>query len=76
MVIKFDPGSEYGWSGDFGNPYPLGMSSHAAPDWDYAFRPIVNKPIPKTFNTPLLNFLENHPNLFPLLQLLLQRLGL
>ena len=30
--------------------------------------------IPK--NTPLLNFLENHPNLFPMLRLLLQLLGL
>ena len=26
-------------------------------------------------NTPFLNFLQNHPNLFPILQLLLQRLG-
>jgi len=76
MVITFDPGSEYGWSGDYGNPYPLGASSHTAPDWDYAFKTIVNKPIPKTYNSPLLNFLEKHPNLFPLLQLLLQRLGL
>ena len=30
----------------------------------------------KEFNTPILNFLQNHPNMFPLLQLLLQRLGL
>ncbi len=27
-------------------------------------------------STPFLNFLENHPNLFPILRLLLQRLGL
>jgi len=76
LVIKFDPGSEYGWSGDVGNPYPLGTSSNTNPDWDYAFRTIVNKPIPKAINSPLLKFLENHPNLFPILQLLLQRLGL
>jgi hypothetical protein len=30
----------------------------------------------KEFNSPILNFLESHPNIFPLLQLLLQRLGL
>jgi len=76
MVIRFDPGSEYGWSGDNGNPYPLGISSRTAPDWDYAFRTIVNKPLPKSVNTPFLNFLESHPNLFPLLQRLFQRLGL
>ena len=28
----------------------------------------------KVFNSPILNFLQNHPNMFPLLQLLLQRL--
>lgn len=30
----------------------------------------------REFNSPILNFLENHPNMFPLLQLVLQRLGL
>lgn len=30
----------------------------------------------KAINTPFLQFLENHPNLFPILQLLLQKLGL
>jgi hypothetical protein len=30
----------------------------------------------KTFVNPILNFLQNHPNMFPLLQILLQKLGL
>ena len=30
----------------------------------------------KTINNPFLNFLQSHPNMFPLLQRLLQRLGL
>ena len=36
----------------------------------------VTMPRDKIVNRPLLNFLENHPNLFPILRLLLQRLGL
>ena len=36
----------------------------------------VTMPRSRAMNRPLLNFLENHPNLFPVLQLLLQRLGL
>jgi hypothetical protein len=30
----------------------------------------------KAFNTPILDFLQSHPNMFPMLQLLLQQLGL
>jgi hypothetical protein len=30
----------------------------------------------REFNTPILNFLQSHPNMFPLLQIVLQRLGL
>jgi len=30
----------------------------------------------KEFNTPILNWLQSHPNMFPLLQVVLQRLGL
>jgi hypothetical protein len=36
----------------------------------------VTMPRDKAINTPFLNFLQNHPNLFLLLQRLLQRLGL
>ena len=36
----------------------------------------LTTPRNRAINTPFLNFLQNHPNLFPILQLLLQRLGL
>ena len=36
----------------------------------------VTMPRNKVINTPFLNFLSSHPNLFPILTLLLQRLGL
>ncbi len=36
----------------------------------------VTMPRGKTVNTPFLKVLQNHPNLFPILRLLLQRLGL
>ena len=36
----------------------------------------VTMPRNKAINTPFLNFLQQHPNLFPILQKLLQRLGL
>jgi hypothetical protein len=37
---------------------------------------VVNYKKAREFNSPLLNFLQSHPNLFPLLQKLLQNLGL
>ena len=36
----------------------------------------VTMPRNRAINRPFLNFLESHPNLFPILRLLLQRLGL
>lgn len=36
----------------------------------------VNMPRARTINSPFLQFLQNHPNMFPILQLLLQRIGL
>jgi hypothetical protein len=36
----------------------------------------MNVPRNKAINTPFLNFLQNHPNMFPMMQMLLQRLGL
>lgn len=36
----------------------------------------VTMPRNRVINTPLLNFLQNHLNLFPILQMLLQRLRL
>ena len=43
IVLRFGIGSEYAWSGDNGDPYPAGGSSHPDVDWDYAFRTIVDK---------------------------------
>jgi len=37
---------------------------------------IVTMPRYKAINNPFLSFLQNHPNMFPLLQMLFQRLGL
>lgn len=36
----------------------------------------VNMPRSRSINRPFLQFLENHPNMFPLLQRIIQRLGL
>ena len=36
----------------------------------------VNMPRNKAINTPLLNWLQSHPNIFPIIQRLLHRLGL
>jgi len=36
----------------------------------------VIMPRNRAINTPFLHFLQNHPNMFPILRLLLQRLGL
>jgi rhodanese-related sulfurtransferase len=37
---------------------------------------VVNMPRNKGLNKPFLNWLHSHPNMFPLIQLLIQRLGL
>ncbi|MCK4365895.1 MAG: Zn-dependent exopeptidase M28, partial [Thermoplasmatales archaeon] len=36
----------------------------------------VTMPRNRAITSPFLNFLQNHPNLFPILRLLMQRLGL
>jgi hypothetical protein len=71
ICLRFDIGSEYGWSGSHNNPYPEGTSSHPDADWDFAFRTIVDKSKSRELYTPFLYFLENHPHLFPLLRHLL-----
>jgi hypothetical protein len=68
IVLRFGVGSEYAWSGDNGDPYPAGDSSHPDIDWDYAFRTIVDKSKPININTFFLRFLENHPRMFPILR--------
>ncbi|MCK4365766.1 MAG: PKD domain-containing protein [Thermoplasmatales archaeon] len=47
--------------------------NNAKSDWSEL---TVTMPRTRAINTPFLNFLQNHPNLFPILQRLLQRLGL
>ena len=70
IVIRFGPSSEYAWSGDVGDPYPQGGSSHTDPSWDYAFRTIVNnKSKPKLEIFDLLIELMNR---FPILNKLIK----
>ena len=75
IVIQSDVGSEYAWSGAHGDPYPAGASSHPDLDWDYAFRTIVDKSRPRAINKPFLNILQSFSDLFPILKILLHRLG-
>ena len=63
-------GSEYEWSGAHGDPYPSGASSHPDPDWDYAFRTIVDKSRPKLKND------YEIPAIFRLMQKLFDRFPL
>lgn len=71
IIVKFDIGSEYCWSGSHNNTYVNGGSSHPDSDWDFAFRTIVDKSTTGGFYTPFQYFLENHPHLFPILRYLL-----
>jgi hypothetical protein len=61
---------------DYNYAYVLGTteSGEEVEDEDYAYVHAYEKA--KEFNRPLLNWLQIHPNLFPLLQLFLQKLGL
>jgi hypothetical protein len=68
LVLDAPPGSEYAWSFGTGDPYPNGISSIGINE-DFCFRTFVEKT--KTIKTPLIRFLENHPQMFPFLQLLL-----
>lgn len=66
IIIEVEPGSEYGWSGAHGDPYPDGESNHPDADWDYAFRTIVDKIRPRS-----INLIENFPTLYQLIQKLI-----
>lgn len=70
IVLRFGPESEYGWSGVSGNPYPLGSSSDTDPQWNYAFRTIVDRS--RSVNTPLLNILQNYRLIYQLIQRILK----
>lgn len=58
-----------------GNPYPGGISS-IGECCDFAFKTFAIETHSRTINTPFLNWLQNHPNMFPILRLIFQRLGL
>ena len=81
----------YCWLFDVDDPYPRGEAwiSEADVNWnpleevlpqyngpDFCFKTYFKETSSIAINTPILNFLENHPNMVPLLQRLLQRLGL
>jgi len=66
IVIEFDIGSEYAWSGSHNDPYPEGKSSHTDQDWDYAFKTIVDKK-PRSIN----HAIENLPMIFQMFQKLI-----
>ena len=75
IVLECDPGSEYAWSGAYGDPYPQGGSSKAF-NWDYAFRTIVDKSKTDSslinFNNQfLLRFFGEYPLMFPVLRQIL-----
>ena len=61
---------------NFNSVEVIGFSEHGTSaiddDWCYVHATKKSREV----NTPFLNWLDNHPNMFPLLQLLLQRLGL
>jgi hypothetical protein len=44
--------------------------------WDEDYCYVHAKEKAREFNTPILDWLQNHPNMFPVLQLILKRLGL
>lgn len=68
MVLTFDHGSEYAWSGSHNNPYPDGTSSHPDADWDYAFKTIVDKSKSWGVTSIFFYLFENYPFLFPILR--------
>lgn len=75
IVFYYDGPCELCWHGAYKNKYPDGVSSRGD-DWDFCFRTYVDKSTARIANTPFLNWMQNHPNMFPILQLFLQRLGL
>jgi len=60
IVLSFDPGAEYSWSGNWSNPYPPGVSSRD-PDWDYCFKTFVTKS--KALSQPISEESQNYPDI-------------
>ena len=63
-------------STDLNHVNVTGECIHGKPVWDEDSCYVHCSEKSREINTPFLNFLDSHPNMFPLLQRLLQRLGL
>jgi hypothetical protein len=84
IKVTAPPGSEYGWCAGYGDPYKKGDSS-MLPDcddfcfktWGYKGKTKNSVYIENEWSNPLFQwFFQQHPYLFPVLKILLQRLGL
>jgi len=82
--ITAPSGSEYGWCAGYGDPYPKGDSS-MLPDcddfcfktWCYKGKTRSSVNIDNEWSNPLFQwFFQQHPQIFPILRLIIQRLGL
>jgi hypothetical protein len=69
--------SECYWRSDFfGYPTWTPATTVWGEPFDVNFKIYGTKQSAKEFNTPILDFLNSHPNLFPILQILIKYLGL
>ena len=86
-----DADNAYCWLFDYDNPYTRGIawqSDNSGTTWydleeyadlkeiDFCFKTYHEKSRDRIINTPFQWFLQKYPNLFTILQILLQRLGL
>ena len=79
MTSNPPPGSTsegYFRSDYFGYPDWVTSSSVVGDPWDFSFKIYGTQDFSSEINRPILNFLNNHLKLFPLLQLFLQKIGL
>jgi len=63
IVLRYEPGGEYGWCGTEGNPYTPGVSNIGS-EWDYCFRTII---ITKPRSIDPINIFKNFPILYQFL---------
>jgi hypothetical protein len=79
MTSTPPPGSTsegYFKSDYFGYPDWTPCTTVTGDPWDFSFKIYGTQDFSSESNRPILNFLSNHFNLFPVLQLFLQKLGL
>jgi hypothetical protein len=60
----------------FGYPSWTPISDMFGDPWDFSFKIYGTQDFSREINRPILDFLNDHPNLFPLLQKLLTQLGI